>query len=371
MSEPPKPKTPRRNRKSVRIADVAREAGVSVGLVSSFLSGNYYGKDRRAIVGVAHESGETILRACRKLQYQSERPDVQAFIYPETSVVSFLLTDRLPDGLTHPYFSRFFHGVAEQASKEGYHVYFGRFPRAKDFSKEPQELESLTMGGTSMRVILASDVNESLVRGLVARGAAVGYVSRHVDVPGTVSVVPDYFNAASMAVNEILKLGHRSIVFAQADYIKRDHYNHKELHRGCVVACAEFGVRMDVSKFIWLSERTDGEGLTIKPEDLDLLRDSTVVFCFDEYIAVQLEMILRGKGISVPDDISLVASGDALADLHHDITSVRYPLVEIGRQAYSEVTTLASSSARSEALPKRIVLPVEFVWRGSLREPKA
>lgn len=103
-------------------------------------------------------------------------------------------------------------------------------------------------------------------------------------------------------------------------------------------------------------------------ENLEKIRKYTAVFAASDYYALDLMNFLREKGISVPEDISLVGFDDSpLCRLASPaLTTVRQDGRARAREAVRILQELKQGSCREQ----RIVLPVELVERDSVARPK-
>ena len=102
-------------------------------------------------------------------------------------------------------------------------------------------------------------------------------------------------------------------------------------------------------------------------ELLDSGASFSAIFAANDMTAIGALAALRERGIAVPGDISLVGYDDIpiSRDITPALTTVRVPMIEMGRQAMR----LALAPATGE---ERVVrLPTELVTRSSLAELRA
>ncbi len=124
---------------------------------------------------------------------------------------------------------------------------------------------------------------------------------------------------------------------------------------------------------LWMATEDDPYAAVIPPESgqplVALMRarpEITAVLGFNDACAQQAWRVLNGAGFAVPDDVSIVGFDDV--DPRFDdrganiLTSVRLPLVEMGRTA----AELAMDHVTGRLTEKReVVLPVQLMARGS------
>jgi LacI family transcriptional regulator len=97
---------------------------------------------------------------------------------------------------------------------------------------------------------------------------------------------------------------------------------------------------------------------------LDLPDPPTAIFAFNDNVAVGVMSTARARGLSIPDDLSVVGFDDSeLAEIVvPGLTTVRQPLAEMGRMAVSLLMRLLENQ-RVDAL--RIELATKLVVRES------
>jgi LacI family transcriptional regulator len=96
----------------------------------------------------------------------------------------------------------------------------------------------------------------------------------------------------------------------------------------------------------------------------DLPDPPTAIFAFNDNVAVGVMSAARARGLSIPDDLSVVGFDDSeLAEIvTPGLTTVRQPLAEMGRMAVSLLMRLLENQ-RVDAL--RIELATKLVVRES------
>jgi LacI family transcriptional regulator len=90
----------------------------------------------------------------------------------------------------------------------------------------------------------------------------------------------------------------------------------------------------------------------------------TAVFCSDDFMAIGVMNRIRESGLSVPGDVAVVGFDDIelAAYVRPALTTVRQPLVELGRTSTEVVLDLISGKQRA---PVRKMLKTELVQRDS------
>ena len=98
---------------------------------------------------------------------------------------------------------------------------------------------------------------------------------------------------------------------------------------------------------------------------LTQLKKCTAVVCYNDQIAVKLISFLRGYGIDVPRDISVVGFDDALLSLIEvPLTTMAHPKEMAGRVAAQNLLQLIDNPSANASF----VFPPQLVERQSVRD---
>lgn len=147
------------------------------------------------------------------------------------------------------------------------------------------------------------------------------------------SVCVDDFQGSYEGCSYLLRLGHRNIAFVDGErrdlpLLSRDRYFgfYKALAEAGVEFPEEYYVKVDFSDGRTISEALDSL--------LSLPQPPTALFALDDDLGVRLYDVLQKRGISIPEDMSMIAPGDVLDyRLPHTpaITTMRINTTLMGR----------------------------------------
>ena len=365
-STPTKARSSRKKGHGPRVVDVARRAEVSSAVVYSFLSGKFYGNGEGGSIGIAEATKARILQAMDELGFAPRDPASRIRAKRKLGGFLMMLSDSIADGVANPYFSRIFQGFSTGGDVGGIEkrsVSLATFQREIDYFENADELPMGIRQGLINKVLLAGDVNYSLILALKRAGCALVYASRDLgmaDVPG---VVPDYRRAANLAIRHLSDLGHRRIALAAAQHVYPEATFFKELTAGCLETWQALGHPEPPPHFVFPSHEHPDAG-----HYLDALRQAvpglTAVFCFDDFVAISIINAAGSKGISVPTDLSVVGCNDeARPFMQIPLTTIRIPKMDLGAKA---AALLDAAIERGPANPPQsLVLPVEIKIRGT------
>jgi LacI family transcriptional regulator len=310
-------------RAGVTISDVAVAANVSRATVSRVMNG------RR----VDPELTERVRRAAAELDY---RPSALArsLSLGRTQAVGVVVPD-----LTNPMFQEVLRGIASGADAAGYGVVVAE-------TQERPERELAVVRNTRSRVdALILVAPRSPVEDLTAFAAAsqpVVLVNRMLDDIAVPGVSVDYAEAMFGAVEHLIDLGHRSIVFLSGPELSAS--NAERIH-GFEAARASFG---GVS---FISQRSggtiaDGYGAA----ESVLATRATAVVANNDLVALGLLWRLRELGVSVPGTLSVLGFDDIeLAQFGTPpLTTVSVPRARLGERAWSRLLGLMGDDAAAD-----------------------
>lgn len=171
---------------------------------------------------------------------------------------------------------------------------------------------------------------------------------------------------ARLAVKHLAELGHKRIGYVGGAYKIS---NSRDRWEGFGATCKELGLDLCASHML------KGAGWKLNESDLASLAEAlkkpdrpTAIFAAGYSFALDVYAVARMAGLSVPEDLSIVGVDDppGAAYLAPPMTTVRQPLVELGREA---LRTLADSIQQGGKLVGRGFTP-ELIVRGSTAKPR-
>lgn len=184
-------------RKPATIRDVAREAGVSVAVVSRVLNdtGPVAPATRAKVVEVIDRLGYRPREAARELQNGA------------TSTIGLVLAD-----LANPFFARLADRVVWEARARGVHVVL--LTTQEDPRLEAESIDTLI--GRSVSAVIATPTGGNVEKWthLTDLGVSVVFVDREIEeLPGIDVVTINNRASSSVATRHLLDLGHERIAF--------------------------------------------------------------------------------------------------------------------------------------------------------------
>ena len=337
-------------------------------MVSSFFSGRFYGNNPQHSIGISEKSRANIVAAARRLNYLPDNPVLRLRLYPESGDYCFLLNADVSEGIANPYFSRMVNGVLAELNDPSRQISYGQFQTTVDYLADTDLLPNSLRTATASRFILAGAPNYSLITAIVQRGGLCVYLSRVVPLSGVSSVVPDYAEAAKLAVRHLVDRGHRKISFgAEYYFLPADAYNKQELVRGCAEAMKEAGLAFSAEDVVYKTKAALSPPNEILERILKRKPRPTAVFCFDDFTALGLMRAAMEAGLRLPQDLSVIGCNDEnrMVGLRPTLSTVHLPAEEMGAMAVRELARMLKEDPAKPSAAK-CMLPVQLVERESV-----
>lgn len=188
--------------KSITIKDIAREAGVSIALVS-FVMNNRIEADGKQKYRVSEETKRRILDVASRMNY---RPSSAARMLRQgrTHVIGVILSD-----LSNIFYGIIAKELEDQATRHGYTVLFGS--SEEDPERFARLVRSFMEKDVEGFIVVPAAGSARSVEGLIASGKPFVVIDRYhpdYDVP---SVLVDNKGAMKMAIEALQGMGARKI----------------------------------------------------------------------------------------------------------------------------------------------------------------
>lgn len=331
------------------VNDIARAAGVSRSTVLRALSGK---------PDVCVETRERIRSIAADMKY---RPNyiARSLTRGKSNLVGVIATPSLYHSFK-PIIERVEHGLREA----GYSTLF--YISSHDSGPEEIFIENLMKNrAEGVVAVPGSTAVTGAYRELVDSGTKLVILDGYIEGLPAPQILGDNYKAARLATDHLLKLGHRRIVYLgipQVSHVGR------ERARGFREALADAGVAPSADSIVetefdeFAAEKTAAEILARPDRPTGLLVRHDIV-------ARGVMRAILAAGLSIPNDISVVGSGDVLgSDMFRiPLTTVHFPAQEM---ADLGVKTLLAMLAGQTVEPKVHVLDVRLVERASAAPPK-
>jgi LacI family transcriptional regulator len=298
------------------LTEIAKRTGVSVSLVSRVLNGD-------PTVRAREETRQRVLRAAKELNYTANYAG-RALRLARSRALALIVPS-----VSSPLFADLLAGAEDAAETEDYTVLIGRSDRITAGSDTLRRLagEGRVDGFVLQR---SDDLSDQALENLVANDARIVLVTSRT--PGRRgSVVLDDVAGAKLATEHLISLGHTRIAMVNG-IAMNDVARRRE--QGYNLAMREAGLRRRESLVQRLGWTPDQAAAAIE-EILGARPLPTGVVVTNVNAAIGALTALRRHGVSVPEDMSVVAYHDEWVAEHTwpPLTTVKMPYYEVGAQA--------------------------------------
>jgi LacI family repressor for deo operon, udp, cdd, tsx, nupC, and nupG len=331
------------------MADVAREAGVSVATVSRLLN------DQEI---VSPDTAARIYAAIEKLAYE---PNILARNLRKSESRVILL---LAPNVTNPYYAHILSGIGDVATLLGYSALI--CTTQDDLIRQREALDMLKKHRADGAILMASNIGCNWLLEYAEQFPLVqcSEYDPLVDIP---HVSIDNYKASQETIEYLVDLGHRqiAIISSENEYISTS--LRLKAYKDTLV---KHGIAVNDDYIICASRDYSFKSGKAKARELfDVIPKPTAIFCISDTLALGAITAAKELGYSVPDDVTVIGFDDVehTTMFHPYITTVAQPCYELGKQA---AYLLYAQLMRRKDVPRQIFLDHQLIVRESSAPPK-
>jgi LacI family transcriptional regulator len=346
----------------VTLRDVAREAGVSK-VTAARVLGSY---------GTASPGAkEKVLAAARALGY---RPNelARSMTTGRSRTIGVIVGD-----IENPYFGRAVRGISEVATAAGFDVILAN--SGEDVGKEQAAVRVLLGKRVDGLIVTPASMSETQhLESVQSSGRPLVLLDRAVPGLKVDSVVTDDRAAAKAATQTLIDAGHRRIAYITAT--NSDNPIYRGPHQislttvmdrieGFLAAASEAGIETP-EQYIRLAATRLGASGKIIADLLSLPHRPTAILASDNVVGLEVFKAIRALGMSIPDDLSLIAFHDAdwTSVTTPPITVISQPVYDLGIESAQILIKRINGATEP---PLRLALATTLIERQSVGIPAA
>jgi LacI family transcriptional regulator len=331
---------------AITIYDVAREANVSMATVSRVVNGNQ---------NVKPATRKKVLDCIERLGY---RPNAVArgLASKKTTTIGVIVPD-----ISKSFYSELSRGIADVATMYEYNIILSNSDESTD--REVELIED-HLGKQVDGLIFMSDSISDEVRAEMSTANVPIVLAGTLDVEKKLATVNiDYEEAAYVAVNKLIRNGHKKIVFVSGPFTRDINRISKKM--GYTRALQDADIPVDEQFIIEMEDTYDGayEGWKQVHE---LQGKPTAVIAASDTIAVGLLNGISDEGLSVPEDYELICFEHSILArvVRPQLTSIVVPLYDLGAVSMRLLTKLMNGEEVEE---QQVILPFRLEDRNSMK----
>ncbi|WP_088288413.1 LacI family DNA-binding transcriptional regulator [Kineosporia sp. A_224] len=323
------------------MADVAREAGVSVATVSKVVNGRY---------GVSQATLAKVMGVIADLGYEGSL-GARSLRSLRTNVIGVLVAE------FEPFSTELLKGVSEAIGDTGYELIAYSGGHHDTVGWERRSLVRLAGSVIDAAIVVTPTIVDASIGGIPV--VAVDPHTGPLDVP---TVDADNHTGAVHATEYLLSLGHRRIAHLSG---RPDLESARLRERGFRDAMARAGVEVDESLVVVGGFRAESAEAPAR-ELLTRPDRPTAVFAANDLSAIRTMEVADSLGLAVPADLSVIGFDNvpesALAT--PPLTTIAQPLKAIGATALRMLVAMLAGATPD---PVHVHLPTTMVERATCR----
>ncbi|MBN2303691.1 MAG: LacI family DNA-binding transcriptional regulator [Anaerolineae bacterium] len=300
--------------KRVTMADVAREAGVSLMTVSRTVNN----KD-----GISEATRQRIQDIVERLGY---RPSViaRSLVTDRTGTIGLVVIDN-----SNPFFSEVARGVEHAAYAEGYSVFLCN--TEEDAQREIDVLRSLEEKRVDGVILCSSRLNDAELETALEAHSAVVLVNRRLNTNTFGSVLMDDAQGARMITQYMLDQGHR-IIGLLAGPLRSFSGQLRMMGYRAALAAAGIPPRPELEQTCLPIVESGREAAC---DLLDAYPEITALVCYNDLVAIGALQACADRDHRVPGDVAITGFDDIplAALVTPPLTTCRIPMYDLGSQA--------------------------------------
>ncbi|MBT8438126.1 MAG: GntR family transcriptional regulator [Gammaproteobacteria bacterium] len=267
----------------------------------------------------------------------------------KTKNIGYFLDSSIKEGVSSPYYSMIFDALEKEAGKKGYTLMF--------FSGIGEGNSQKTLEKIDGAIISCFPRIEDVVQD-IKRLMPVVVIDNSSSDESLPSVIIDNFNAVAESINYLCSLGHERIGFITGLDDSDIGRNRLAGYQNALRANG-IGEDMDLVYKGDYSFKTGADGAEFF---LSLDRRPTAIMCANDTMAIGAMKDVSKKGLSIPDDISIIGFDDIYVASHMtpSLTTVAAPVEEIAKHALHILSSLINDN---EPDNRHITVPGQLVLR--------
>lgn len=295
------------------MAGVAKEAGVSIVTVSRVINDHEY---------VAEDTKARVLEIIDRLGYQPNAI-ARSLVSKESKTIGLITAD-----LSDYFFSLALSGAEVEARNQDYFCLLGS--TEGDLENEPDYVrlfrERYVDGLFFVRP--STDIYDERLLKLLDNDLPIVTIGYHLPVDNLIVVDVDNEDGGRQATQHLIDLGHRRIAMVTGP---EGYKSVGDRNKGYAQVLETAGIPYNhdlVVETEWSYEGGYGAAQTLLARDVEF----SAIFAHSDEIAIGVMQALRGAGLSIPDDISVVGYNDnpVTAYLNPPLTTVKQPMRRLG-----------------------------------------
>ena len=322
---------------AVTMNEIAKKLNLSIATVSRALSGK--------ADTVSEETRKAIFEAVEKYGYHKRRIIGKS--------VAFVI-DKDSFNLSSQFYAQIISGIEEELIRSKYYFHFNSVEREK-FDLTKINLNFNDLAG----VIMVGVYHDDFVLKLKDIEIPLVLLDYYIPTEDIQTVLIDNTDGILKACKYLASLGHTRVAYLSGDSVET---SAQERLYGFRRSQEMFGLDRDRDLVVMNCKSRMDEGFEAMKAILDLDRLPTAVLAYNDLIAVGAMDAIKQRGLSIPQDISIVGFDDIglASEVNPSLTTVHVPKRTMGIMA---VKSLLQIIKGKEEPIKKMLVPTRLVIR--------
>lgn len=239
--------------------------------------------------------------------------------------------------ISNPYYHSLLRGIEHRCKDYGLSVVYTSSQQIKQ--KEIYNIKNLLKAGICGLIINSIIDDNNLLYFLASKNFPVICINSKPS-ENLPSVLFDYYNSASIAVEYLCMKGHKEIAFASGPLNSPDR---KDAYEGFIATLKKFG-RTIRKEYLYISQTASKEtansielaqGQYYAQKICGMQNKPTAVFCINDMMAMGMISEFKIHGVLVPEEISILGFDDLETSVCFTpkLTTIKQPAFETGTLA--------------------------------------
>ena len=282
-------------KKQATVKDIARAAGVSVTTVSLALR-------EKETNRISAATRQKVVAIANSLNYQPNLA-ARALVNKKSNIIGLLIKT-----LLNPFYSELAQDIIDRAQERGYRVIMCSVEDGVDNHKA--DIRQLISHGVDGLIVCAALLDDKFVFDLIDGGLPVAlalrYVQEELDSPAADFVGIDNPRGAYLAVEHLVKMGHRKIALLMGP---TNTSTGQDRLQGSQVCLENYGIEND-PRLVKIGDFTRRSGYEITRELIAEEVDLSAIFATNDHMALGALDALREAGLQTPQDVAVIGFDD-------------------------------------------------------------
>ncbi|MDE6944329.1 MAG: LacI family transcriptional regulator [Lachnospiraceae bacterium] len=333
---------------TVKIADIAKAAGVSPSTVTRVIRNDKY---------VSDEKRKLVQQALEKFSYVPNRV-ASGLRSKQTNLIGHIL----PVSSENPFFARIGNAFNKAAEDAGYNVLTA--VTQMNPHKERAMVENfVSLMVDAIVITTMTAIDDDTINMVCSRGIPVVMIERPCSLPFVDAILFDNHQASSLAIHHFIKNGHKDIGFIGREPQKREVENQRLNGYIDVMQQNDLPVRKEWT--ILTDDYTVNDGRLAMERILSAPTLPSALLVTSDVLACGILQILHEHDLSVPEDISLIGFDNTLSALSTPpLTTIDLQPEQIGTTALEMISEQKDGKRKGS---KSVILSPVLIERSSVK----